>query len=282
MPRPSRVRSQRGVASGLRHDAARRRASARRRADRRREAGGRPPARPPQGGRHRGWLPGRLAGRLRGRPAGSPGRRAAGSPWPAWPAARTATRNGRSRRSTSPSGRTARLHRHQRYPPRHKLRSGPRDGAGRRRSVGPLRPERWAGSRDRVLRRGRLAHGPRLPAAGLRGGRRGRRGHGQHPGHGRLRHPEEFGKLSGCSDAAGHRGRCRVHCHNDLGLAVANTLAAVQGGARQVEGTVNGIGERAGNTALEEVVMAIRTRTDHSTSPPRQHRADHGASRLVS
>ena len=53
-----------------------------------------------------------------------------------------------------------------------------------------------------------------------------------------------------------------VHCHNDLGLAVANSLAAVQAGARQVEGTINGIGERAGNAALEEVVMALKTRAD--------------------
>jgi 2-isopropylmalate synthase len=53
-----------------------------------------------------------------------------------------------------------------------------------------------------------------------------------------------------------------VHCHNDLGLAVANTVAGLLGGARQVECTVNGIGERAGNAALEEVVMAIRTRND--------------------
>lgn len=51
-----------------------------------------------------------------------------------------------------------------------------------------------------------------------------------------------------------------VHCHNDLGMATANTLAAVQAGARQVEVTVNGIGERAGNTSLEEVVMALKTR----------------------
>ncbi|MFZ4598354.1 MAG: 2-isopropylmalate synthase [Terrimicrobiaceae bacterium] len=53
-----------------------------------------------------------------------------------------------------------------------------------------------------------------------------------------------------------------VHCHDDLGLAVANSLAAVRAGARQVEGTFNGIGERAGNCALEEVVMAIKTRND--------------------
>ena len=53
-----------------------------------------------------------------------------------------------------------------------------------------------------------------------------------------------------------------VHCHDDLGLAVANTLAGLEGGARQVECTLNGIGERAGNAALEEIVMAIRTRAD--------------------
>ncbi len=53
-----------------------------------------------------------------------------------------------------------------------------------------------------------------------------------------------------------------VHCHNDLGLAVANSLAAVAAGARQIECTINGIGERAGNAALEEIVMALRTRHD--------------------
>ena len=54
-----------------------------------------------------------------------------------------------------------------------------------------------------------------------------------------------------------------VHCHNDLGLAVANTLAAIEAGARQVECTINGIGERAGNAALEEIVMALVVREDH-------------------
>jgi 2-isopropylmalate synthase len=53
-----------------------------------------------------------------------------------------------------------------------------------------------------------------------------------------------------------------VHCHDDLGLAVANTLAGIEGGARQVECTINGIGERAGNAAMEEVVMALRVRRD--------------------
>lgn len=53
-----------------------------------------------------------------------------------------------------------------------------------------------------------------------------------------------------------------VHCHDDLGLAVANSLSGVMNGARQIECTVNGIGERAGNTSLEEIVMAIRTRSE--------------------
>jgi 2-isopropylmalate synthase len=54
-----------------------------------------------------------------------------------------------------------------------------------------------------------------------------------------------------------------VHCHNDLGLAVANSLAAIENGARQIECTINGLGERAGNCSLEEVVMALRTRHDY-------------------
>lgn len=54
-----------------------------------------------------------------------------------------------------------------------------------------------------------------------------------------------------------------VHCHNDLGLAVANSLTAVMNGARQIECTINGLGERAGNAALEEIVMAVRTRQDY-------------------
>jgi 2-isopropylmalate synthase len=58
------------------------------------------------------------------------------------------------------------------------------------------------------------------------------------------------------------KARISVHCHNDLGLAVANSLAAVNAGARQVECTINGLGERAGNAALEEIVMALKTRQD--------------------
>ncbi len=54
-----------------------------------------------------------------------------------------------------------------------------------------------------------------------------------------------------------------VHCHDDLGMAVANSLACIQAGATQVECTINGIGERAGNASLEEIVMALHTRRDH-------------------
>ena len=59
-----------------------------------------------------------------------------------------------------------------------------------------------------------------------------------------------------------HKAILSVHCHNDLGLAVANSVIAIQNGARQVECTINGIGERAGNASLEEVVMALHTRKD--------------------
>ncbi|HEU4571749.1 MAG TPA: 2-isopropylmalate synthase [Candidatus Limnocylindrales bacterium] len=73
--------------------------------------------------------------------------------------------------------------------------------------------------------------------------------------------PSEFGALTKrVVDLVGRDATVSIHCHNDLGLATANTLAAVQAGARQVEVTINGLGERAGNASLEEVVMALRTR----------------------
>lgn len=75
--------------------------------------------------------------------------------------------------------------------------------------------------------------------------------------------PDEFGDLFQhliCHTPGGDKVCWSVHCHNDLGMAVANSLAAVRNGARQIECTVNGIGERAGNTSLEEVVMALHTR----------------------
>ena len=75
--------------------------------------------------------------------------------------------------------------------------------------------------------------------------------------------PEEYAALIGrMVRALGPSAIVSVHCHDDLGLAVANSIAAVQAGARQIECTINGIGERAGNAALEEIVMAFKTRPD--------------------
>ena len=74
--------------------------------------------------------------------------------------------------------------------------------------------------------------------------------------------PEEYGALIGRLREDVPGPVLSVHCHNDLGLAVANSLAAVRAGARQVEGTINGIGERAGNASLEEFVMALRVRPE--------------------
>jgi len=75
--------------------------------------------------------------------------------------------------------------------------------------------------------------------------------------------PEEYGALIGrMVKALGDSAIVSVHCHDDLGLAVANSIAAVQAGARQIECTINGIGERAGNASLEEIVMTFKTRSD--------------------
>ncbi|WP_373071153.1 2-isopropylmalate synthase [Gemmatimonas sp.] len=96
---------------------------------------------------------------------------------------------------------------------------------------------------------------------------------------------EYFTLIAGIRDhVVGQRGvTISTHCHDDLGLAVANSLAGVQAGARQVECTVNGIGERAGNAALEEVVMALRTRRARYNADTTVHTEEIGrASRLVS
>jgi 2-isopropylmalate synthase len=75
--------------------------------------------------------------------------------------------------------------------------------------------------------------------------------------------PDEYGSMIGrIVKALGDTAVVSVHCHDDLGLAVANSLAAVHAGARQVECTINGIGERAGNCSLEEIVMIMKTRHD--------------------
>ena len=75
--------------------------------------------------------------------------------------------------------------------------------------------------------------------------------------------PHEIGTfIKEIHNFIGDRAILSIHCHNDLGLAVANSIAAIQNGVRQVECTINGLGERAGNTALEEVVMILKTRKD--------------------
>ena len=98
--------------------------------------------------------------------------------------------------------------------------------------------------------------------------------------------PGEFGALiRGIFDNVPNVDRAvvSVHCHNDLGMATANTLAGVRHGARQIEVTVNGIGERAGNTSLEEVVMALRTRHDlYDADTSIDARRIYPVSRLVS
>lgn len=97
--------------------------------------------------------------------------------------------------------------------------------------------------------------------------------------------PSEFAMLVGrVVDLVGSGATISVHCHNDLGLATANTLAAVQAGARQVEVTINGLGERAGNASLEEVVMALRTRPTQFPELLSRVQTEHitTASRLVS
>lgn len=80
-----------------------------------------------------------------------------------------------------------------------------------------------------------------------------------------------------------HRAVVSIHCHNDLGMATANALAGIKAGAGQVEGTINGIGERAGNTSLEEVVMAIYTQRErYGVDPGMNTREIAATSRLVS
>ncbi len=159
----------------------------------------------------------------------------------------------------------SRLPGHQRHPSRVQAQ----DGQGGDRRAGRRRREagRRLLRRRRVLARRRRPHRARLPLPGGRGGDRRRRDDGQHPRHRRLRHA---GRTTAASSRRSSnrvpnidKAVISVHCHNDLGLAVANSLAAVENGAGQIECTINGIGERAGNCSLEEVVMALRTRHDY-------------------
>jgi len=98
--------------------------------------------------------------------------------------------------------------------------------------------------------------------------------------------PKEFGELiSGVFKNVSNIDKAivSVHCHNDLGMAVANSLSALENGARQIEGCVNGLGERAGNAALEEVIMAVKTRPDHYGITTDINTAEIGpSSRLIS
>lgn len=98
--------------------------------------------------------------------------------------------------------------------------------------------------------------------------------------------PEEYAALVRCVREGVpniEAAAISVHCHNDLGLAAANSLAAVEAGAEQVECTINGIGERAGNAALEEIVMGLKTRAEHFGADCRVDTTQiYNASRLVS
>ena len=139
-------------------------------------------------------------------------------------------------------------------------------GGGARDHHGDGDPGAQPRRRRRMVGDGRDPHLDRLSLPLRRGGDQGRRDDDQPARHGRLR---DAGRVPrACSGTVRERvpdsdkAIFSVHCHDDLGLAVANSLAGVEGGARQVECTINGIGERAGNAALEEIVMAIRTRGD--------------------
>ena len=154
---------------------------------------------------------------------------------------------------------------------------------------------RAAVAHARSLRRGRrvLADGrhPRRRRVHRRGlpdrDRRGR-DDDQHPRHRRLHDAARVRRVPRAAVRAGARtcatSCCRVHCHDDLGLAVANSFAGVQAGARQVECAINGIGERAGNASLEEIVMLLHTRAGgrrpaRPASTRARSRAPRGSSR---
>ena len=97
--------------------------------------------------------------------------------------------------------------------------------------------------------------------------------------------PEEYGaKIKYLKEHVTgiHKARLSCHCHNDLGLATANSIAGVQNGARQIECTINGVGERAGNTSLEEVVMIMRQHPTLNLDTKINSKMLYGMSKLVS
>ena len=285
----------------LRHHAARRRAVSGRDDDLGREARGREGAGASGRRRHRGGLPRRLARRSRGRPRDRRrGRHAAGSGRAlheppiicalaraakkdiehAWEGVRTASR---PRIHTFLA--TSDLHM------KHKLRMTRAEVLARVAEM--VAYARVVLRRRRVQPRGR---GPQRSGVPPRGARRRdprRRHHAQHPRHRRLHDARRVRRADRRRSArtcpASTDVIISVHCHDDLGLATANSLAGILAGARQAEVTVNGIGERAGNSSLEEVVMALHTRAPkfglttadrhdaaHEREPPREHRDGHG------
>ena len=160
------------------------------------------------------------------------------------------------------------LHLDLRHPHRAPAADDREDVKGKARAAVALRQVLL--QRRRVLADGRDPLRRRVHRRGLRGRDRGRRDDGQHPRHRRLHDPggvrRVFRRL--CEQVPDFaRSRISVHCHNDLGLAVANSLAGVLAGARQVECAINGIGERAGNASLEEIVMCP-TREDCTACTP--------------
>ena len=163
---------------------------------------------------------------------------------------------------------------------KHKLRIGSRRRARRRPSSGSATAARPSAATPRSSSRPRTPAGPTSITCSTctrRWSRPGRAPSTSRTPSATPSRPSSARSSGASSSASGGTRTVSVHCHNDLGLATANTLAAVQAGARQVEVTINGLGERAGNASLEEVVMALRTRPTQfpDLGSARPDRADH-------
>ena len=253
----------------LRHDAARRRAGARLLDDSGRQAAHRAGARRAQGRRHRGRLRRRFAGRCPARSRRSP--RSIEGPIICSLARATPRRHRRRRRSALAPAPRKRIHVFIGTSPIHreaKLHMSREQVLGGDPRLGRLCARLCR--RCRILGRGRDPHRARLPGRMPVGrGRRQARPRSTCPTRSATPRPTRSTTCS-ASSASMSTGRrdaiFSAHCHDDLGMAVANSLAAVRGGARQVECAVNGIGERAGNCALEDVVMALQDPRRHVTA----------------
>ena len=169
------------------------------------------------------------------------------------------------RRGGGPGRAQAHPHLHQHQPAAHEIQAA----HGARRGAGGGDRQRDAGApvhrRRRMVGRGRHPHRARLPVPLHRSRDRAGATTINIPDTVGYALPEDMARIFTMLRArvpGAERVIFSTHNHNDLGLAVANTIAAVRAGVRQIECTINGIGERAGNAALEEIVMAIRTRPD--------------------